>query len=190
MCGRGEASISRRSKKNNNDVQHHPVLGKLYALEITQKYNGHEEKEVQGEDHIATDKKEPKPAAHPKASARRSPEERAALNETIRAEKARATQEARFCKENMAFCQKVLHRCTKVAFQLGKGLDPKFVKNLPEDIKNALSEKVATLAKTQKALMTTMRSGGKIGIDRTKTEEAIADSQALCTQLICASQMT
>ena len=180
----------KKIKKNNNDVQHHPVLGKLYALEITQKYNGHEEKEVQGEDHIATDKKEPKPAAHPKASARRSPEERAALNETIRAEKARATQEARFCKENMAFCQKILHRCTKVAFQLGKGLDPKFVKNLPEDIKNALSEKVATLAKTQKALMTTMRSGGKIGIDRTKTEEAIADSQALCTRLICASQMT
>ena len=109
--------------------------------------------------------------------------------ETIRAEKARATQEARFCKENMTFCQKILHRCTKVAFQLGKGLHPKFVKNLPVTTKNKKDATTQKLAETQKALMNTMRSGGKIDLDKKEVEQTIADGERLCVQLVGASQM-
>ena len=155
------------------------------------KWNGHEEKQVRGQEHIVTDKVQPMPAAHPKVivHAGVSREDKKAALEAIRAEKARATQEVRDAKQNMALCQKFLHRSTKVSFKLGKGLPPKFVKNLPESTKNkmvAASEKLAT---TQKALMSTMRSGGKIDLDKKEVEQTIADGERLCVQLVGASQM-
>ena len=47
----------------------------------------------------------------------------------------------------------------------------------------------AKLATTQKAMMTTMRSGGKIGLDKKEVEQAIVDAEKLCVQLVGASQM-
>ena len=98
------------------------------------------------------------------------------------------------CKDTMDFCEKNLSRCTKVAFQLWRETKhkkrEKLVKSLSDDAKKALSEKNVKLAETQKALCTTMKSGGTIVIDRAGVEEAIADGEALCAQLNCVSQMT
>ena len=92
----------RRYQKKSQHIQNHPVLGKLYGLELTQKITGYGEKEVQGEDLNATDKKQTRTAGHPGAT---------------REEKARASEEARECKDKYGFCEKYLGRCTKVVFQ-------------------------------------------------------------------------
>ena len=116
-------------------------------------------------------------------------EAKKAVEETIRAEKARATQEARNAKQNMIVCQKLLKRSTKLGLKLSKGLPPKFVKDLPEHTKNKMDAASEKLATTQKALMSTMRSGGKIDLDKKEVEQTIADGERLCVQLVGASQM-
>ena len=131
----------RYQKKKSQHIQNHPVLGKLYGLELTQKKFGYREKKVQGENLNATDKKQTRTAGHPGAT---------------REEKARASEEARECKDKYGFCEKYLGRCTKVVFQPEKNSYPKLVKSLPECIKEALfdalsAERTAHLAQTQKA---------------------------------------
>ena len=180
-----------KNKKNSTNVQTHNVLGKLYGLEITKKWNGHEEKQVRGEENIVSDKFHPMSAGHPKAilHAGVSREDKKAAMEAIRAEKARATQQARDAKQNMALCQKFLHRSTKVSFKLGKGLPPKFKRDLPVVTKNKMDAITARLATTQKALMNTMKSGGKVGLEKEEVEKAVADSEMLLEQLVGAAQM-
>ena len=116
-------------------------------------------------------------------------EAKKAVEETIRAEKSRATQEARNAKQNMKFCQKFLKRSTKLGFKLSKGLPPKFVKNLHKSKKIHMVAASAKLATTQKALMSTMRSGGKIDLDKQELEQTIEDGERLCDQLVGASEL-
>ena len=94
-----------------------------------------------------------------------SKEEKKAALEQIRVEKARATQEAREAKKNMTLCQKFFTRTTTVMFKLGKSLPPKFAKNLPKATKDKKDKIMAALISTQKALVNTMRSGGKTALD-------------------------
>ena len=47
----------------------------------------------------------------------------------------------------------------------------------------------AKLATTQKALMSTMRSGGKIDLDKQEVEQTIEDGERLCDQLVGASEL-
>ena len=51
---------------------------------------------------------------------------------------------------------------------------------------DAANEKLAT---TQQALMSTMRSGGKIDLDEKEVEQSIADGERLCLQVVGTSQM-
>ena len=181
----------KRIRKRCKDVQIHNVLGKMYGLEITEKWNGNEEKQVREEEHIVTDKLQPMPAAHPKAKVHDglTRETKNAVEETIRAEKARATHQARHAKQNMKVCKKFLKRSTKLGLKLSKGLPPKFVKGLPERTKKKMDAASEKLATTQKALMSTMRSGGKIDLDKKEVEQTIADGEHLCVELVGASQM-
>ena len=121
-------------QKKCKDIQIHNVFGKMYGLEITETWTGNEEKQVREEEHIVTDKLQPMPAAHPKAKVHDglTREAKNAVEETIRAEKARATQQARDAKQNMTSCQKFLPRITEMSFKLSKGLPTSFTKKLPE----------------------------------------------------------
>ena len=118
-----------------------------------------------------------------------SKEEKKAALEQIRVEKARATQEAREAKKNMTLCQKFFTRTTTVMFKLGKSLPPKFVKNLPKATKDKKDKIMAALISTQKALVNTMRSGGKTALDEKEVEKAVVDSEKLFAQLVAASQI-
>ena len=181
----------RKIKRRCTDIQHHNVLGKLYGLETTQKWNGHQEKQVRGEDHTVDDKPQLKPSAPSKASvpAGVSREEKKAAMEAVRSEKARATQEARSAKYNMSLCQRFLRRNTKLSFNLGKALSPKFVKKLPAATQKKLEATKAKLSETQKALMNTMRSAGKNGIDEKECEQACKDGESLIGQLVGANMI-
>ena len=124
----------KRIKRNCKDTQTHNILGKMYGLEISETWTGTEEKQIRGEEHMVTDNIPPMPAANAKATvlAGLSKEEKNIALETIRAEKALATQQARDAKQNMAFCQKFLPRITEMSFKFAKGLPSSFIKKLPE----------------------------------------------------------
>ena len=121
-CAEESRVQCQEDQKTCKNIQIHNVLGKTYGLEITEKWNGNEEKQVREEEHIVTDKLQPMPAAHPKAKMHDdlTREAKKAVEETIRAEKARATQEVRDANQNMIFCQKMLPRSSQVSFKLGK----------------------------------------------------------------------
>ena len=138
-------------KQNCQDHQLHPVLGLLYGIEMTEKWLSNEETQVRGEEHIVSDQKQPQIPIKTSAPSSRNPEERKAAFEAIRVQKALATQEARKASKNMSGCQKFLRRTTKLSFNLGKALSPKFVKKLPEKTQKQLEEIKANLAKTTKA---------------------------------------
>ena len=130
-------------------------------------------------------------AAHPLASvpAALSREEKKARDETIRAEKARATQEARVSKQNMALCQGFLHRSTKVHYMLVRGLPSKFLKNLKKSTRKKIAATTKTLTGIQKQLTMSLRSGGKSQIDKTEVEQAVTKGEAFCSKLVGQSQM-
>ena len=172
----------RRIKKRCKKTQQHPVLGKLYGVEITETYNGQEEKQVRGEDTIVTDRPEP-PASTvglAKLSATQDREQKKTAMETIRVEKALATQEARDAKYNMNLCQKFLRRTTRLNFNLSNAaVQPKIVKKMPEATQKRLAATRTKLMQTQKALAASILDGGKTKINEKECERACRDGELL-----------
>ena len=177
---------AKRIKKFCKDTQSHSVLGKLYGLQISHKWEGQEEKQVRGEDIIVTDRPEPPtsgPSSKPAGPLKQSREEKKAAMERIRIEKALATQEARAVKQSMSLCQKYLRRVTKLSFNLSKSITPKFVKSLPKTTQQRLVATKAKVAQLQKSLMASIMNGAKTDLSEHLCENTCKEGELLIDQL-------
>ena len=144
---------------------------------------------MQGEEDIVADQPLQPQASKSMAHSGMNRDEKKATAEAIRAEKALATQEARQAKHNMSVCQKFLRRTTKLSFNLGQALSTKFVKALPAATQKRLDATKAKLLKSQKALINTMKTAGKMEIDENDCETACKDGDALVDRLSATARM-